>query len=58
MQIASRPSGMHVAEILDREGGVAVVLGRARRQIFLAESPALLDQLGLEIGEAERIRRE
>ena len=48
---------MHVAEILDREGGVAIVLGRARGQIFLAELPALLDQLGLEIAEAERVRR-
>src|SRR5215470_6516321 len=48
---------MHVAEILDRKAGVAVVLGGARCQHPGAEAPRLPDQFRLGIGEPERLRR-
>ena len=46
---------MHVAEILDREGGVAIMLSGARCQHLLAEAPAFRNQVGLEIGKAESV---
>ena len=50
--------GMHVAEVLDRKGGVAIVLGSARRQHALAEPAGSFDQLGFVAVEAERGRVE
>ena len=49
---------MHVAEVLDREGGVAVVLGSARRQHARAEPAGSFDQVGFVAGKAERGRVE
>src|SRR5581483_493400 len=49
---------VHVAEILDRESGVAVVLCGARGQYAGAEPPRLVDQRGVLIGEPKRRRIE
>ncbi len=48
---------MHVAEVLDREARLAVVFRRARRQNAAAEGPRLVDEFGLERGEAECVGR-
>ena len=48
---------MHVAEILDREGRLAVVLRGARRQHARAEAARLVDQRGLLVAETERVGR-
>src|SRR5262249_53451261 len=54
---AEQAGAMHVAEILDRKSGVAVVLRRARRQHPGAEAPRLCDQFRFGVGEAERLGR-
>jgi hypothetical protein len=48
----------HIAEILDRKRRVAIVLCGARREHALPEPPRLADQVGLDIGQAERVGRE
>jgi hypothetical protein len=55
---AEQPLTMHVAEILDREGGVAIVLGSAGREHPRPEAARLGDQRGLFVGKAERVGRE
>ncbi len=57
MQIAEQAFRMHVAEILDRESGLAIVFLRARRQHAATECPRPSDQLGLGIAQAERLGR-
>ena len=47
--------GMHVAEILDREGRLAIVLGGARRQHARAEAARLVDQRGFLVAEPEGV---
>ena len=49
---------MHVAEILDRKRGVAIVLGRAGRQHASAEPASFVDQRRLVVGEAKGCRIE
>ena len=44
---------VHVAEVLDRERRVAVVLRRARREHPCAERLRLLDQIGIAVLEAK-----
>ena len=55
---AQQPFGVHVAEILDREGRVAVVLRGAGREHARAEAARLVDQRGFFVAEPEGIRRE
>src|SRR4051812_18579106 len=49
---------MHVAEILDREGRIVIMLRGAWRQHARAEATRLLDQGGFLITKAKRIGRE
>ena len=55
---AQQAFGVHVAEILDREGRVAVVLRGARRQHARAEAARLVDQRGFLVAEPEGFRAE
>src|SRR5262245_3212999 len=55
---AQEPFRVHVAEVLDRERRVAIVLRGARRQYARAEGPRLADQRGLFVVEPEGVRRE
>jgi hypothetical protein len=53
-----KPLAVHIAEILERERRVAVVLGRARCQDPPSEAACLADQVGREIRKPERIGSE
>ncbi len=53
-----QPLRMHVAEVLDREGRLAIVFGGAGRQHARAEAACLGDQRGFLVAEPKRIGRE
>ena len=58
MQIASSPSRMHVAEILDREASPRDRAWRRAAPARARRTPRLADQLRLSLGQPERLGRE
>src|SRR3954452_1557595 len=54
---SKQPFGMHVAEILYRKARFPIVSRRAGREHAMAKLPRLVDKLGLEWRQPERVGR-